>query len=246
MMVSFVRRAHETDTKPIGLEEVFNAIRTGEHGLKEKISLIRNRYEGERDITGDSEKARKFIADLKMELPGFLPPGTFTKRDNASLVEYSGLLCADVDKIGQENIQPIKEALKTLPFVRAVAVSPSGDGLKVFFNVVNDPKRHFDSFRSIRDNLRDSFNVEIDEKCKDLSRICFFTYDPDVWVRQEGNEPILPADPLPTPTRAKPGPIGPDMPIREQIAYRLLGDLEYSADKGGYFCDCPGQIHHTP
>jgi len=244
-MISFVRRCHETDTKPIALEEVFSAIRTGEHGLKEKITLIRNRYEGERDITGDPEKARKFVADLKMELPGFLPSGTFTKRDNASLVEYSGLLCADLDKVGSENVHTIKEVLKTLPFVRAVAISPSGDGLKVFFNVVDDPLRHFDSFRSIQENVRDGFNIEIDEKCKDLARICFFTYDPEIWVRVEGNEPIPPADPLPVPQRMSYPGVVADLPLRERIAFGLLGNLTPAPDKNGYFCRCPNEAMHT-
>ena len=37
----------------------------------------------------------------------------------------------------------------------------------------------------------------------------------------------------------------PDMPLRERIATQQLGELKYSAAKGGYFCKCPGEANHT-
>ena len=247
MTVSMVKRCHQTETHPITFEEIWSVTRSGEHGLKEKIVQIRNRYEAEKDITGNTDKAKKAIADLKLELPGFLPSGTFSKRDSGSLVEYSGVLCADMDSLG-DRLPGIKELMKSLPFVRAVALSPSGDGLKVFFNVINDSLRHEDSFRAIRDNVRD-LGIEIDEKCKDPCRICFFTYDPDLWLREEGNEILPPSEPLP---RGKPVNVLPPTSAdvrngqsREQIAFNLLGELRPAPEKGGFFVDCPGVTFHT-
>jgi VirE N-terminal domain len=247
MTVSMVKRCHQTETHPITFEEIWLVTKTGEHGLKEKITQIRNRYEAERDITGSVEKAKKAVADLKQELPGFLPSGTFSKRESGSLVEYSGVLCADLDSLG-DRLPGIREVLKTVPFVRAIALSPSGDGLKVFFNVFNDPLRHEDSFRSIQENVREAFGVEIDQKCKDPSRICFFTYDPDLWIRKDGNEILPPADPLPRgKTLAVPLPTSADvnMTSRQQISFTLLGELRPAPDKGGYFVTCPGETFHT-
>ncbi len=247
MTVSMVFRCHQTETHPITFDEIWSATRTGKHGLKEKINLIRNRYEAEKDITGSIDKAKKAIADLKSELPGFLPSGTFSKRESSALVEYSGLLCADLDSLG-ERLSGIKDILKQVPFVRAVALSPSGDGLKVFFNVVNDPARHVDSFRSIQENCRDSLGVEIDEKCKDPARICFFTYDPDVWVRTDGNEILPPLDPLP---RTYHQPVistttSADMTLRERIlALNLNCQPEFWPEKHSYKCPCPGEHLHT-
>jgi putative DNA primase/helicase len=243
MTVSMVKRCYQTETFPITFEEIWSATRNGDHGLKEKITHIRNRYEAERDITGDPVKAKKAVADLKMELPGFLPSGLFSKRENNALVDYSGILCADMDTLG-DRLTQIRDTLRTLTFVRAVLLSPSGDGLKVFFNVINDPVRHEDSFRSIRDNVRD-LGIEIDEKCKDLARICLFTYDPDMWERVEGNEVLPPADPLPRGRTANDPPPTADMTIREQIAFRLLGELRAAPEKGGYFVTCPGESFHT-
>src|SRR5262245_14183650 len=164
MMVSMVRRVNETETHPISFDEIWDAIRTGKHGLKEKITQIRNRYEAEKDITGDVKKAKEAIAELKLQLPGFLPSGTFSKRANDSLVEYSALLFGDFDSLG-EMLPLVRESLKGYNFVRAIALSPSGDGLKVGFNVVNDPGRHVDSFRAIQQFMRDNGGVEIDPAC---------------------------------------------------------------------------------
>jgi putative DNA primase/helicase len=247
LTVSMVKRCHQTETHPITFDEIWDAVRTGAHGLKEKISQIRNRYEAEKDITGDVAKAKKAVADLKLELPGFLPSGTFTKRENNALVEYSAILCADLDSLG-ERLTPIRNTLRDMPFVRAIALSPSGDGLKVFINVINDPLRHEDSFRNIKIGIRESLDVEIDEKCKDLARICFFTYDPDLWVRIDGNEIFPPADPLPRGrTSAVPPPTSADvnMTRREQISFTLLGELRQAPEKNGYFVTCPGVSFHS-
>ena len=192
MTVSMVKRCHETETHPISFDEIWSVTRSGDHDLKQRITQIRNNYEAEKEIFGgDAKKARKAVADLKLQLPGFLPSGSFSKRDNGSLVEYSGILCADLDSLGSD-LEKIRELFKSCHFVRAVALSPSGDGLKVFFNVINDSARHEDSFRAIQRFVRDWTGFEIDEKCKDPARICFFTYDPELWVRSEQNEIIEP------------------------------------------------------
>jgi VirE N-terminal domain/AAA domain len=248
MTVSMVKRCHETDTHPITFEEIWSVIRSGKHDLKERITQIRNRYEAERDITGDPVKAKKSISDLKLDLPGFLPSGTFSKRENGALVEYSGLLCADLDSLGDRLIG-IRDILKTVTFVRAIALSPSGDGLKVFFNVINDPTRHVDSFRSIQENVRNTFGVEIDEKCKDLARICFFTYDPGLDLREDGNEILPPADPLPR-GRTVNVPLltsaDVNMPLRERILAQVLNCRpQYWPEKNSYKCPCPGEHLHT-
>ena len=246
MMVSLVKRCYDTETHPISFDEIWDVIRTGKHGLKEKITQIRNRYEAEKDITGDVKKAKEAIADLKMQLPGFLPSGTFSSRANEALVEHSGILCADLDSLG-DKIPLIRDSLKSYPFVRAVALSPSGDGLKVFFNVVNDAERHGDSYRAIKQFMHDEAGLEIDEKCKDPARICFLPYDENLWIRTEDNEIIPPADPLPR-GRTTSVPLTSadvNMTTREQIAFRLVGELKHDPSKGGYFVRCPGETFHT-
>lgn len=242
MTVSMVKRCHDTETHPISFEEIWDATRKGSHGLKDKITQIRNRYEAEKDITGSADKAKKAIADLKLQLPGFMPSGTFSRRENAALVEHSGLLCADLDSLG-EALHPLRAFFKECPYVCAIALSPSGDGLKVFFRI--DPARHEDSFRAIKAYVLESTGFEIDEKCKDPARICFFTYDPELWIA-EASTAIPPADPLPRVTPiAKNDNQLPNLTSREQIAFGLMGELRPAPEKGGYFVRCPGESFHS-
>lgn len=224
------------------LEEAFTVIRTGEHDLKQRATQIHNRFDSEFALTGSLEKAKKAIAELKQELPMFLPSGTFSERASNKLTSYSGLLMADIDDLEPERLLQIKEMLKTVPFCRACGISPSGRGLKALINVTPDPTRHEDSFRSIQQNFRD-LGVEIDEKCKDIARGHFFFYDPDLWVRIEGNEILAPADPLPR-GKTNNGPT-PDMTIREQVTSRLLAEFRSFPEKNAYLCICPGQGFHT-
>jgi putative DNA primase/helicase len=243
-IISMVHRCNETKTYPITFGEVVNTIRTGDHGIREKILRIRSRFEKELALTGDREKAKKAIGALKADLPGFLASGTFSKRDNASLVDYSGVLCVDLDTLG-DRLTGLREVLKMMPFVGAVVLSPSGDGLKVFVKVIKDPARHEDSFRAIQKEFR-NIDIEIDEKCKDLARICFFTYDPDLWVRMEGNEILPPLDPLPRGKPLQEYATGlHNLTIREQVGFSLLGELRPVPEKGGYFVNCPGVTFHT-
>lgn len=218
MMVSMVRRCYETETRPIPIEEIFSTVESGDHGLKERLNQGRNRYEMELALTGSHEKAHKAFAEFKNELPAVMFSGTFSKRNNASLVEYSGLLCADLDNLGDQ-VQFVKECLKSYPFIHATMVSASGYGLKAICNVVSDPARHEDSFRAIQKFFRNEVNIEIDEKCKDIARIHFLTYDPDIWVRTEGNEIIEPLPREPKPVRTFiPGDSSPNFAVRRAIA----------------------------
>jgi putative DNA primase/helicase len=135
--------------------------------------------------------------------------------------------------------------------VRAVALSPSGDGLKVFFNVINDSARHEDSFRAIQRFVRDWTGFEIDEKCKDPARICFFTYDPELWVRSEQNEIIEPEASQASQASQQPRVTSTDfrsqtdLVTREVIARGMTKVYDWSSEKGGHFCQCPGEHLHT-
>jgi putative DNA primase/helicase len=54
-------------------------------------------------------------------------------------------------------------------------------------------------------------------------------------------------EPLPEPEKPKPiaGQMPPNLTVREQIGFRLLGELRYSSEQDGYFCRCPNEGLHT-
>ena len=240
---SMVWSATDTKTRHVGIQEVLNAIRTGGKRLKGQIAQIRNRFEAELAITGERKKAKLAVDPLKKQLPGVMWSGTFSQRANDKLIKYSGLLCADLDSLG-EKLAEVRANLMASPYVVAIFLSPSGDGLKVIFRVPADAEKHLASFRVVERHIRELTGIQIDEACKDVARLCFVSYDPDIYYNPNATEIELLSEPE-KPKRVQPnGELPSDMPLRERVARELLTSLIWSAEKGGYFCKCPGESDH--
>lgn len=145
---------------------VLERIRTGKYA--ELIKQIRR------------EKDKSTRNDLKKGLPAICFSGTFQKRADDAIIEHSGLICLDFDgyKTKREMLE-FKESLKEDAYVMAAFVSPSGDGLKVIVKIpadVQNHKRYFDA-------LERHFNCpEFDVTSKNISRVCYESYDPDIHV----------------------------------------------------------------
>ena len=161
-----------------------------------------------------------------------------------SLVAHSGLLCADLDSLNGE-LDSVREKLASSPYLWALFKSPSGNGLKAVFRVPADAATHAGSFRAVEQHVFELSGVQIDQACKDVARLCFFSYDPDAYHNPVAQE----LTPLPEPVKPRSahinGDLSPDLPLRERIASALLGPLSRSAEKGGFFCRCPGEECHT-
>ena len=79
-----------------------------------------------------AEKDKTQRNRLKQSLPAVCFSGKFTKRNDSSLVEHSGIICLDFDgyKTNKDMLQE-KERLSKDKSVFSVFISPSGNGLKV-------------------------------------------------------------------------------------------------------------------
>jgi len=111
--------------------------------------------------------------ELKKQLPCVLFSGEFKERNNKSLIKHSGLIVLDFDQIDLS----WKEYLKTLPFIYAAWVSPSGDGVKALVKISTDNHRgHFLALEEEFDNL--------DKSGKDPARIAYESYDPDIYINE--------------------------------------------------------------
>ena len=90
----------------------------------------------------------------KQERKGLLPyitvNGIFSQRNNASLVEYSGLTAVDFDHIPDEDMSNVKKVLGNDPHSLFGFVSPSGNGLKVII-------RHDNTSPALHDLLYPQF-----------------------------------------------------------------------------------------
>ena len=236
-IVSAVEVCTRARTKDVRVRRWLDAIVNG-HWHK-KIEKIRRTY---RETEGDPDRKKRAIEGLKKTLPAVLWSGCFERRKNNALIQHSGLLCIDLDQLG-ERLGRVRSSLHRSPYVYAVFLSPSGDGLKALFRVPADGSRHLDSYHSIEKYVFDLCSIQIDESCKDVARLCFASYDPDLEVNEAAVtiEPLEPAEKLSNNL----GENSPDMALRERIATEELGRLIWSPEKKGHFCTCPGIALHT-
>ena len=136
---------------------------------------------------------RKSLADNKIEaaerakksLPAFTPSATFKGgRKMEFLTNYNALVVLDIDKITPNKLSESKEKLKENPFVFAFFTSPSGNGLKIFVKVDSGKDEHKETFLKLQRYFEDILSLEIDKSGKDITRLCFFSYDPELFVNE--------------------------------------------------------------
>ncbi len=240
-ILSMVKSATATETQSACAGEVIKGIRGGR--WKDSVEPIRSTYRRVLDETGgDRKKAKEAIGAAKKRLPGILWSGKFSSRANANLVKHSGLLCADLDELG-DRLPDVRAALLKSPHLCALFLSPSGDGLKLLFRVRADGAFHLASYRAVERHIMELTGVQIDESCKDLARLCFASYDPDLYQ----NEGAVELPPLPEPTNPAASKNGatqpPDPDVRRRIATDMFGEIREIDGKS--FVRCPGEHRHT-
>ncbi len=136
---------------------------------------------------------RKSLADDKKEaaerakksLPAFTPSATFNGgRKMEFLTNYNALMVLDIDKLEKEKLQQCKTKIRMEDFVFASFVSPSGNGLKIFVKVSTDKEQHKETFLELQRYFEELLQVEIDKSGKDITRLCFFSYDPELYMNE--------------------------------------------------------------
>lgn len=136
---------------------------------------------------------RKSLADNKTEaaerakksLPAFTPSATFKGgRKMEFLTHYNALVVLDIDKIKPEKLAECKSILNSNDFVFAYFISPSGNGLKIFIKVDSGKDEHKDAFLVLQKYFEELLQVEIDKSGKDVTRLCFCSFDPELFVNE--------------------------------------------------------------
>jgi len=111
--------------------------------------------------------------------------GVFSKRSDKALLNPSGLLVFDFDKVN--DLPLLRKTLLDDPlFVTEMLFkSPSGKGLKWIISVDLKQCSHEDWFNSVASYLDTIFDVKVDRSGKDISRACFLCHDPEVYINPE-------------------------------------------------------------
>ena len=178
--VSFYNNAEDSKSKRyISLDYVLLEIIAKDERLKEQTEVVRQQPD---DRTFKEEKRK---------LPMIAPSGVFTYRndDIDNLREYSNIMVLDLDKFpDHETANGFKQKLVQYAdrlHIYAVWFSPSNKGLKVAMLHDNtNPEYHYNLFMQVRFKLYPD-TEQFDMKCGNLSRTCFLSYDPDVWLNPD-------------------------------------------------------------
>jgi hypothetical protein len=176
-----------------------------------KVSIYRN----SRDITGDvitiskaldrikdgksretvekirSAKTKEEADEIKKTLPGVCFSGRFSKRADGSLMEHSGYVVLDFDKV--PDAEQKKKELALSKYVLAAWISPSGNGVKALVEIEWESK-HAEHFDALMQEFPDA-----DKTGRNVSRLCFESFDPNILM----NHQALAFDKLPVSDRVE-------------------------------------------
>src|SRR4029077_6460240 len=155
ILVSCVNNVRDTETQHYDAKEIIEQIRTDDR-LRETVTGIRENFWNVMPSTGNERKgAKRAIDSEKKRLPATTWSGTFSRRKQDALLQHSGLLCADLDGLGRENLTEVRAKLRNSVHLWADFVSPTGDGLKPVFRVNADPPKHKASFRAVEKHVHE-------------------------------------------------------------------------------------------
>jgi|TARA_R110000764_G_scaffold240058_1_gene341943 hypothetical protein len=131
------------------------------------------------------EKNKTERNELKKLLPAVCFSGVFTKRNDLSISEHSGIICLDFDGYPkQKDLLQDKEALCKDKFVFSAFISPSGNGLKVLIKIPADKENHVNYFNSLDKHFKSQY---FDKVVKNISRVCYESYDPLIYVNENSS-----------------------------------------------------------
>jgi hypothetical protein len=176
-------REKEPQIETVSLQKFMDKISSGRWA--DPIRRVRDAL-----ARGDTDAAKA----EKLRLPAALPSGIFERRAIDGLRERSGLICADLDQLGDQ-LAGYREHIEADPYTFGCFLSPSGNGLKVLM-LVDLGRTHEEAFRAMKHHFLKQFDLEIDEACKDVSRACFVSFDPDAYLGKGAQVLSYPPEPV--------------------------------------------------
>lgn len=131
---------------------------------------------------------------IKLGLPTVTFCGTFKNGHKAEeCTHYNSLLVIDIDKLNELEMMTVAEALKQEPCIAAFWLSPSGKGYKGLVHLNYDEilqelpqkEKHHMAFRQLFRYLLAKYNIDLDGSGKDISRLCFMSFDSSICIKEE-------------------------------------------------------------
>ena len=156
------------------IDKVLHSFKDGSN--KEKIEKLR--------LITDKEQRN----EQKKKLKSVCFSGEFSYRSAKNCISHSGFACLDFDNVGTyDDAVCLRDSLQDNEYIYSAFVSPSGNGVKALVKIpaeINNHKKYYEA-------LCENFDTFIDEKTKDISRLCFESYDSDLFINHDSKVWIL-------------------------------------------------------
>lgn len=127
-------------------------------------------------------------ASLKKLLMPICFSGEFSYRSAKNIIRHSGFACLDFDDVGTfEDAVCLRDSLQDNEYIYSAFISPSGNGVKAIVKIPKNIVNH----KKYYEALCETFDSFLDLKTKDVSRVCFASYDPDLFINHNSKEWVL-------------------------------------------------------
>jgi hypothetical protein len=153
------------------IDEVLLSFKDGSNKLK--IETIRT--------IQDKEKRNKLKSDLK----SICFSGEFSRRSAKNIINHSGFACLDFDDV--DDAVCLRDSLQDNEYIYSAFISPSGNGVKALVKVPKD----IPNYKKYYEALCETFDTALDTKTKDISRVCYESYDADLFINHNSKEWVL-------------------------------------------------------
>ncbi|MFV0216673.1 DUF5906 domain-containing protein [Empedobacter falsenii] len=155
----------------VPIEQIVTEIKEGTY--KSQILYLRKSLE-----QGKMEPYEK----AKKSLIAFTPSATFKGgRKLDYLQNYNQIIVLDIDKVEKNKLAEIKQKAIELSTTFVAFISPSNNGLKLFVKVSTNQDEHKNTYNIIKEFYEKELEIEIDKSGKDITRLCFYSYDPEIF-----------------------------------------------------------------
>lgn len=111
--------------------------------------------------------------------------GTFSCRKDDGLIKHSCFICIDFDDLGF-CCDSMKQRLLNDNYFETHLLfkSPRGKGLKWVVYIDLDRGDHYKWFTAIQNYIKEKYCIDIDASCKNVSRACYLSWDPNCYVNE--------------------------------------------------------------
>lgn len=171
--VTFYNNAFGSESVEVELNDILRAIRSQK--WKEKVKKYRSMIPDGKTKESDQYK--------RSNIPGVTVSGTFPNNRKANeLGDHSGFIAMDFDNVSLD----IRDELYADDYTYAGFVSVGGGGICIIVKI--EPSKHIDAFRALEHYYFTKYNLQVDQSCKDVSRLRFVSCDSEMAVNPDAKQ----------------------------------------------------------